>query len=269
MMLRFVAPFLIVSFGMPGLSRAQDNQLAPQEKSAGWQSLFNGKDMSGWDDPRQKTPPGDGWTIEDGCLKACAHPRIEEDLFTRETFHDFDLAFDWRISASGNSGVKYRVQDHIFVLDGLTGRFEDFVNLSLQRRRADRPARGQDYNVAFEYQVIDNRGNGDAKAGLTHSAGAVYDMIAPSRDATRPVGEFNRSRIVVRGNRVEHWLNGVRITEGDLGSKEVLDRIAGRWKKGSPVYNLLAGQPKRDCPIALQNHGDDAWFRNIKIRRLQ
>jgi hypothetical protein len=267
-MLRSIVPVLIVSFCMPGLSSAQENRLTPQEKSAGWKLLFNGKDMTGWDDPRQKTPPGDAWTVEDGCLKACPHPRIVEDLFTRETFRDFELEFEWRISPAGNSGVKYRVQDHVFVPDGLPGRFEDHVNLSLERPRADRPAKGYDYNVALEYQVIDNGGNADAKAGTTHSAGAVYDMIAASRDATRPVGEFNHARIVVRGSRVEHWLNGVRIAEGDLGSKEVLDRIARRWTKGTPVYELLAKQPRRDCPIALQNHGNDAWFRNIKIRRL-
>ncbi len=86
------------------------NALTPEEKSAGWILLFDGKSMKGWVDPRQKTPPGDGWTIDDGCLKATSKPRYREDLFTQQTFRDFDLVFDWRISPAGNSGVKYRIR---------------------------------------------------------------------------------------------------------------------------------------------------------------
>ncbi len=165
---------------------AQENQLTPAEKSAGWKLLFNGKDMSGWDDPRQKTPAGDAWTLEDGCLKAKSKARITEDLFTQETFSDFELAFDWRISKGGNSGLKYRIQDHAFLREGGVRRFEDQVNLSLTNRRTDRPAKGQDYVIGFEYQILDNALNSDARAGLTHTAGALYDMVPPQRDATLP-----------------------------------------------------------------------------------
>jgi hypothetical protein len=92
------------------------NTLTAAEKRDGWTLLFDGETMNGWDDPRLKTPPGDAWTIKDGCLKATAHPHITEDLFNRDTFGDFDLEFDWRISPGGNSGVKYRIQDHRFVV---------------------------------------------------------------------------------------------------------------------------------------------------------
>jgi len=245
---------------------AQDNQLTPAEKSAGWKLLFNGKDMAGWDDPRQKTPPGDAWTLEDGCLKARARARITEDLFTQDTFGDFELVFDWRISPGGNSGVKYRIQDHVFLHDGWKGRFENLVNVSLQDRRPDRPAKGQDYVIGFEYQILDNARNSDARAGLSHTAGALYDMVPPERDATLPVGEFNHSRIVLSGTHVEQWLNNVKVVDADLGAQEVKDHVAKRWTANSPVYNLLAGQPKHSCPISLQNHGDEVWFRNIKIR---
>src|ERR1017187_634538 len=112
--------------------------------------------MTGWDDPRQKSPAGDAWTLEDGCLKAHANPKITEDLFTQDTFGDFELVFDWRISTGGNSGVKYRIQDHVFLRSGHIGRFEDLVNLSLTDRRTDRPAKGQDYVIGFEYQILDN-----------------------------------------------------------------------------------------------------------------
>ena len=245
---------------------AQDNQLTPAEKSQGWKLLFNGKDMSGWDDPRQKTPAGDAWTLEDGCLKAHANPKITEDLFTQDTFGDFDLVFDWRISRGGNSGVKYRIQDHVFLRDGRIGRFEDLVNHSLKDRRTDRPSKGQDYVIGFEYQILDNARNSDARAGLSHTAGALYDMVPPERDASRPVGEFNHSRIVLKGTHVEQWLNGVKVVDADLAAPEIKQHIAKRWTANSPVYNLLGGQPKHECPISLQNHGDEVWFRNIKIR---
>jgi len=246
--------------------QAADNQLTPAEKAAGWILLFNGKDMSGWDDPRVKNPAGDAWTIDDGCLKAVANPHIYEDLFSRDTFTDFELVFDWRISEGGNSGVKYRIQDHVFLHSGWKGRFEDLVNLSLRDRRNDRPAHGQDYVIGFEYQLLDNDRNPDGRAGRTHTAGALYDMAAPERDAARPVGEFNHSRIVVRGNHVEHWLNGVKVVDADLSAPEVKAHIAKRWGQDSPAYQLLAGEPKHNCPISLQNHGNAAWFRNLKIR---
>src|SRR5579871_394362 len=244
---------------------AQDNQLTPAEKSEGWKLLFNGKDMCGWVDSRAKNPPGDAWRIEDGCLKAHANQKITADLFTQDTFGDFELAFEWRISPGGNSGVKYRIQDHVFLRSGRIGRFEDLVNLSLRDRRADRPARGQDYVIGFEYQILDNKRNSDARAGLSHTTGALYDMVPPERDASKPVGQFNQSRIVVRGNHTEHWLNGVKVVDVDLGSSDVKAHIAERWKANSPTYDLLAGQPKHACPISLQNHGDEVWFRNIKI----
>jgi 3-keto-disaccharide hydrolase len=252
-----------------GALAAQENQLTPAEKSAGWKLLFNGKDMTGWDDPRGKNPPGDAWSIDDSCLQAKAHARITEDLFSKETFRDFELVFDWRISPGGNSGVKYRIQDHVFLHSGWVGRFEDLVNVSLKERRPDRPDQGQDYVIGFEYQILDNARNADARAGLSHTTGALYDMVPPAKDASRPVGEFNHSRILLRGDHVEHWLNQVKVVDADVSAREVKEHIAKRWKQDSPVYNLLAGQPQHACPISLQNHGDEVWFRNIKIRAIQ
>ncbi len=236
---------------------------------SGWIELFDGKTMAGWEDPREKTPPGDGWTIDDGCLKAIRNPHITEDLFTKELFHDFELVFDWRVARASNSGVKYRIQDRVFLKFGAAKKFEDVVNLSVQNRPQDRPARGQEYVVGFEYQVLDNTANEDAKNGTDHMAGALYDIAGPSKDVTRPVGQFNQSRLIVKGNHVEHWLNGVKLVDTQLDSPTAVARIARRWGSGSPVYEEMAKQPKKDCPISLQNHGGDAWFRNIKIRRLE
>jgi len=242
--------------------------LACQAQS-GWISLFDGKSMAGWEDPRQKVPPGDAWTLEDGCLKANHHPRITEDLFTDGLFRDFELEFEWRIARGANSGVKYRIQDRVFLADHPMPRFEDLVNYSVNNRPPHRPDHGQQYVIGFEYQMLDNTRNSDARNGLEHQAGALYDIAPPSQDATRPVGQFNQSRLVVKGYHVEHWLNGVKVVDADLDSPHAAERIAHRWGNGTPVTNLLTKEPKKDCPISLQNHGDEAWFRNIRIRRLE
>ena len=268
-MVRYFLTAAVLAAACAGSAGAQTNRLTPEQKAAGWRLLFNGKDMSGWDAPRKKTPPGDAWTIEDGCLKARANPSITEDLFTTDTFRDFELTFSWRISPGGNSGLKYRIQDHVFLLDEPVSHFEDLVNRTLTHRRPDRPAKGQDYVIGFEYQAIDDVENEDAKAGPLHAAGALYDISPAARNATRPVGQFNQSRLVLRGNHVVHWLNGEKVVEADLDSPEAAAHIAKRWGQDSPVYELMAKQPKRDCPISLQNHDADAWFRDIKIRPLK
>jgi hypothetical protein len=156
-----IAPYAALAAGAPPPT------LTPGEKLAGWTLLFDGRTMNGWDDPRAKTPPGDAWTIEDGCLKANAHPRIVEDLFTKMSFTGFELAFDWRISPHGNSGVKYRIQDHLFVLPPGAGEsFEQSVERSFLNRVSGRPARGQDYVIGFEYQVLDSPSQIDPRQSL-------------------------------------------------------------------------------------------------------
>jgi len=256
-------------FALAVCAPAADNTLTPKEKAEGWILLFDGKTFNGWEDPSRKSPPGDSFVIEDGCLKSVPHPRIEEDLFTQQTFRDFELVFDWKISPGGNSGVKYRIQDRVMLIDEAPGvRFEDRANASLKNRRTGRPAQGQEYVVGFEYQVLDNQANPDARRGANHQAGALYDMIPPVKDATLPVGDFNHSRLIVKGDHVEHWLNGAKVVDGSLDDPGVATGTAARWGQGSRVYELLVKHPREDCQISLQNHSTDAWFKNIKIRRL-
>ena len=102
---------------LPAAATVQ-NRLTPAEQAAGWELLFDGRTMNGWQDPARKTPPGHSWVIEDGCLKAVPRCRIREDLFTKRSFTNFELAFDWRIAPGGNSGVKYRVQDRAILVAG-------------------------------------------------------------------------------------------------------------------------------------------------------
>ena len=253
-----------------GLCLAAENQLSPEERKDGFVLLFDGTSMAGWVDPREQTPAGTAWTLEDGALKATARPRITEDLFTKRTFRDFELRWDWRISPKGNSGLKYRIQKHFFVLDHLPGeRFEKTVARSLEQPVASRQPKGQDYVAGFEYQMTDNRTNPDALSNPKHTAGALYDMVPPQKDATKPVGEWNQSRLVVRGKHVEHWLNGVKVVETDLDAPPAMGGIQTRWAPAPAMIKLLADQPVKDCPISLQNHGDEAWFRNLRVKDLK
>jgi hypothetical protein len=264
--------FLLISaLVLSDVARAQDNQLTPEEKRSGWILLFDGKTMKNWVDPSRKTPPGNAWNITpDGCLHTISRPAITEDLFSEETFGDFELSFEWKISPAGNSGVKYRIQDHRLLLPHEPGeKFETQVQRTMVAPPVTRGNRGQDYVIGFEYQITDNEKNSDAvHAGPKHSTGALYDMVAPVNAAPKPVGEFNQSRIVVRGKHVEHWLNGVKVVDSDLDSADAIAGIRKRWAAAPAVEELLEKQPKTRCPISLQNHGDEAWFRNIKIKPL-
>ncbi len=249
-----------------------NNTLTPAEKSAGWKLLFDGKTTANWDDPAKKTPAGDAWGIEDGCLKAKSKPHIDEDLLSQATYRDFELVWDWKISPGGNSGVKYRIQQLIPMQKGSAyvgaKKFEDQVHMELRDHPTTRANETSEYVVGFEYQMIDNGKHKDALRGPKYQSAALYDMVPPSADVTKPVGEFNHSRLVVKGNHIEHWLNGTKVVDSSLDDASVGQGTAKRWGTDSPIYHMLTTQPKEDCRISLQNHGDEAWFRNIKIREL-
>jgi hypothetical protein len=241
------------------------NTLTKEEKAAGWKLLFDGKTMNGWQ------APGDSWVIEDGALKSVPKPKIREDLFTKDTFGDFELSWEWKIEAKGNSGLKYRIQDRFFVDERRVkefGKFENLANDAARKRQYKRGDATQEYIVGFEYQMIDDQGHPDARRGPYYQTGSLYSMIPPSHAAPKPIGEYNQSRVVVKGNHIEHWLNGAKVAEGELNAPGTLEKSAARWTTESPIYKALAEQPKKRCPIALQNHGDAAWFRNLKIRSL-
>jgi hypothetical protein len=124
--------------------------------------------------------------------------------------------------------------------------------------------------VAFEYQLIDDDAHADARRGALYQAGAMYSMIPASKKAARPVGEWNTSRVVVRGERVEHWLNGEKVLEAGFDDPRIAAAAAKRWKKHAPsVYEQLTKQPLKECSVGLQHHNDAVWFRAIKARRLK
>ena len=213
------------------------NTLTGEEKALGWKLLFDGHDTSGWRTCGHADFPRQGWVIEDGCLKN-EGGKHGGDLVTKEEFTDFDLKFEWRISPAGNSGVKYLVKE---------------------------PEKGKGSSgVGFEYQVLDDEKNEDSQNGPNRQAGALYYIIAPNKaKRLNPVGEFNESEIIVRGNHVEHWLNGAKIVETELGSPELKEAIAK-----SKFAKLTWYGQKKPTVILLQDHGNTVWFRNLKIKPL-
>jgi len=271
---RLVLFLSCLAHGLGAAGAQAPNTLTPEDRREGWRLLFDGKTMRGW------APAAKGaWTVEDGCLKAVPRPVLREDLLTEEEFGDFEFSFEWRVAPGANSGVKYLIQDVVLVDEkqlpgGLRLNFEQQVGWFLEHRSAKRElvqagSGAQVYPVAFEYQVIDDRKHPDALMNASSRAGALYRMAAPAQAAAKPAGQFNEGRIVLRGLRVEHWLNGVKVVDIRLDDPRVRESVERRWKAGHPVRRLLTEIPKRRSPVALQHHNDEAWFRNLKIRELR
>ena len=225
-----MAALLAIAALSGGSAAAEDhNVLTPQEKSAGWRLLFDGKTLNGWREFK-KTSIGPGWTVRDGEL-TLSDPAAADDIITLDRYANFDLQFDWKISARGNSGVYYHVIE----------------------------AGDHGYESGPEYQLLDNA-HGEAPP---ERAGAVYALYPPSSDAVKPVGEFNHARIIVDHGHVQHWMNGVKVVEYELGSEDFKARVArSKFAKWPDFATASAGY------ISLQDHHSVVAFRDIKIRPL-
>lgn len=267
-------PVLLVAACLTGL--AADNVLTPAEKKEGFRLLFDGHTLKGWRDPAKKTPPGDSWTIEDGCLKTTPKPRVREDLISQESFTDFELKFDWRMSSGGNTGVKYRIQREVFINESAAqrgaGGFEGMMEREITNPRSDRSKvgpgeRAQSYTIAYEFQLLDDANYPNQRGINVHSTGALYSMIQPRKLVARPAGEWNESRLVVKGDHFEHWINGVMVLDGELHSKEALAGNAKRWAVAPTIRGIL-DNAKPSGPISLTHHGAAVWYKNLKIRKL-
>ncbi len=218
------------------------NTLTAAEKAAGWTLLFDGTTSAGWRGFHADTFPTTGWKIEDGAIKRAAKgsaPAPGGDIITTGRYSDFELALDWKLTAGGNSGLKYLV--------------------------AERPDRSGRSGVSYEMQILDDAVHPDAREGVggNRTAGALYDLIAPSTHAAKAIGEWNQARLVVRGRHVEHWLNGQRIVQFEIGSPEMKALIAkSKYKDIKGFGDATSGH------LLLQDHGDEVWFRNVKLRPL-
>lgn len=211
-----------------------DNTLTATEQADGWKLLFDGSSLNGWRGYRQTTAP-DGWKIVNGAITRVGQGG---DLVTAEAYANFELKIDFKIAPNGNSGIFYRGVES-----------------------ADGPI----YYSAPEYQVLDNAGHPDAKNGPDRYCGANYALEAPAKpEACHAAGQWNSARIVVNGAHVEHWLNGEKMVEYELWSDKWKAQVAASKFKEWPTYGMA-----KSGLIALQDHGNDVAFKNIKIKVLK
>ena len=239
-----------IAGSLPKMIGICPNTLTDDERRGGWRLLFDGKTFTGWRGLGYDTVPTGHWKIENGAIRKLADgqvPRLPDgqpaaggDLMTRDTFRDFELAWEWKISRAGNSGVKYNVS-------------EDISMAAAPNHAA----------LGFEYQMLDDSLHEDNKVP-SHRAGALYDLIPPSANKIlAPVGQWNSSMIVFRGNHGEHWLNGKKVVEFELGTPRMDSLLAA-----SKYRDIKGFADKRAGHIVLQDHVDEVYFRTIRIRRL-
>ena len=226
-----------------GLARAAGpNQLTEAERREGWRLLFDGHTTAGWLEITGKPFPANCWTVADDSLKALVRRDGFQDIRTVDTFRSFDLQFDWKILARGNTGLKYRIQ-----------KVDEWANAAGRQARA----RG------LEYQLADDA-DSDAASDPRKVAASLYSLIAPVPHIPPRIGGFNHSRLLVQGTHVEHWLNGVKVVAFNLSDPAVEKLLRNDLPKGSPPDAPLV----EVSPLSLQNHASEAWFQNIKIRVL-
>ncbi len=210
------------------------NTLTPAEEAAGWTLLFDGKGLDHWRGYKQEGFPGHGWDINEGAIHR-APGDGGGDIITRQQYGDFELRFDFKVAPNANSGVIFGVAE----LHDTT------------------------WQTGPEFQILDDKGYG-AEPGDGHSVGALYDLYKPPADKpSKPAGEWNTARIRMSDGTLQHYLNGMKIIEVDVTSDEWTERIAGSKFN---IYEGFGVQPTGH--IALQDHGDEVWYRNVKVRDL-
>ena len=219
------------------------NTLSKQEIDDGWKLLFDGKNTDGWHGYNKQGFPEKGWVVEDGTLHVLGSGKGEAggggDIITNKQYGNFELTLEWKVSDGGNSGIFYLAQE-----------------------KPDQPI----WKSAPEMQILDNDKHPDAKLGVdgNRAAGSLYDLIPGNMEVVNPAGEWNEVKILVYKGTVVHTVNGVNVLEYHLWTDD--------WK------NMVLNSKFRDYDdfvntaekgyIGLQDHGDDVWFRNIKIKEL-
>jgi hypothetical protein len=202
----------------------------PSTNDVVWRPLFDGKTLAGWRSYRSNAPPA-GWRVVDGTL---VREGSGGDIMTAETFGNFELALEWKVAPGGNSGIFYRVSEG---------------------------ARAT-YETGPEMQVLDDARHRDGESRLT-SAGSLYALYPAPAGVVKPAGEWNAVRIVANGPHVEHWLNGVKVVDAEIGSADWDRRIAAsKFRREAGFGKAPRGH------IALQDHGDWVAYRDIRVRVL-
>ncbi|WP_029038860.1 3-keto-disaccharide hydrolase [Salinimicrobium xinjiangense] len=224
----------------------RENALSQKEKEEGWELLFDGESTEGWRGYNKDSFPSQGWVIEDGALKVVGSGAGEAgnggDIIYDEEFKDFELSLEWKVSEGGNSGIFYLAEE----VEG-------------------EPI----YTSAPEMQILDNERHPDARLGKdgNRQAGSLYDLIPADPQNAKPAGEWNTASILVYRGTVVHNQNGENVLEYHLWTDQWEEMVKNSKFKDWENF-LNAGGEDRKGFIGLQDHGDDVWFRNIKIKRL-
>ncbi len=219
------------------------NTISEKEAAEGWKLLWDGSSSEGWRGAKLDSFPEKGWSMEEGILKVHKSDGGEStnggDIVTTKPYKNFMLKVDFRITEGANSGIKY------------------FVDTNLNK--------GQGSAIGCEYQILDDRRHPDAKAGKdgNRTLGSLYDLIPASADKPFRNGFFNTAMVVVEGNHVEHWLNGVKIVEYERNNEEWNQLVQTSKYKDWPNFGNA-----EEGLLLLQDHGDEVWFQNIKIKEL-
>ncbi len=235
-MIRLFLTFCFVSAaGTPTIHLFCDHVKTPlltkevrQEPIQSVSNIFDGKSLDNWSLENGKPVPS-GWEVNNGTIHRKGGKKRIGNIVTREQYGDFEFSFEWKIAKGGNSGVKYRVQKY--------GR----------------------KMLGYEYQIFDSKKKNQPPS--KKDTGSIYALFEPSPGRTiNPAGQFNKSRIVTQGNRIEHWLNGQLIASATIGNAEWEKRVAQSKFNDVPDFGRNA-----KGRIMLTDHGAEVWYRNLKI----
>lgn len=211
-------------------------------KNDGWTNLLEGNSLKGWNTYNKPGSMGSAWMVNDGVLYFSAErkkldgPDSGGDIVFNETFTNFHLQLEWKISPKGNSGIMFFVQES--------------------------PEYRYPWTTGPEMQILDNDGHADGKI-KTHRAGDLYDLISCNRETVKPVGEWNLAEIVANNGQLDFFLNGEKVVSTTLWDDNWKQMLAKSKFKAMPAFGQF-----KSGKIALQDHGDDVWFRNIRVKRL-
>jgi len=235
---------LVILMSCNSAKKSSSEKMADNNKTIdtdnGWVSLFDGKTTTGWHS-YGKDKAGASWTIDDGAIyfdaeiKGGPDGKSSGDLVTDKEYGDFHLKLEWRISRNGNSGIIF------------------FVHEDTAKYKAT-------YHTGPEMQVLDNDGHSDGKI-IKHRTGDLYDLISSSTETVKPVGEWNEAEIIVNDGKLDFVLNGTNVVSTTMWNDNWKTLVAGSKFKGMPGFSIY-----KKGKIALQDHGNAVWYRNIKIK---